>query len=116
MNRFELFRTLRRHVKLSEKRSATYEQNKTAKVLIYIAAGFVICYLVFIAIMLSLIANSLTDMTTSSSSSDSSRSCSSSTSSSGSSASRLRHNSSSPIPSYPSRGTPVWSHSSWAAW
>ena len=64
MNRFELFRTLRRHVKLSEKRSATYEQNKTAKVLIYIAAGFVICYLVFIAIMLSLIANSLTDMTT----------------------------------------------------
>ena len=64
MNRFELFRTLRRHVKLSEKRSATYEQNRTAKVMIYIAAGFVICYMVFISIMLSLIANSLTDMTT----------------------------------------------------
>ena len=64
MNRFELFRTLRRHVKLSEKRSAAYEQNRTAKVMIYIAAGFVICYMMFLAVMLALIANSLSDVTT----------------------------------------------------
>lgn len=64
MNRLELFRTLRRHIKLSEKRSANYEQNRVAKTIIYIAAGFMICYMIFIAVMLSLIANSLTDMTT----------------------------------------------------
>ena len=64
MNRLELFRTLRRHIKLSQKRSTTYEQNRTAKIIIYIASGFVICYMMFIAVMLSLIANSLSDLTT----------------------------------------------------
>lgn len=64
MNRLELFRTLRRHIKLSQKRSVNFEQNRTAKFLIYLGAGFVCCYLMFIAVMLSLIANSLSDLTT----------------------------------------------------
>lgn len=57
MNKFQLFRLLRKHISLSEKRSVIYEQNKTAKVLIYIMSSFVICYMIFIAILLALIAN-----------------------------------------------------------
>jgi hypothetical protein len=57
MNRFQLFRELRRHIKLSEKRSPVYEQNKTAKVVIYLMSGFMILYLVFLAVMFSMIAN-----------------------------------------------------------
>ena len=63
MNKFQLFRTLRRHIKLAEKRSVAYEQNKVAKVLIYIGGAFVVLYLVFIAIMLALIANVSTSQT-----------------------------------------------------
>ncbi|MCI6161476.1 MAG: DUF5687 family protein [Prevotellaceae bacterium] len=57
MNRYELFRTLRKHVKLSEKRSPVYEQNKASKYIIYTMSGFAMLYLIFISVMLSLIAN-----------------------------------------------------------
>ena len=57
MNRLEIYKTLRKHVKLSEKRSLSYEQNKTAKYVIYFFGGFMLIYLIFIAIMMSLIAN-----------------------------------------------------------
>lgn len=57
MNRLEIYKTLRKHVKLSEKRSLSYEQNKTAKYVIYFFSGFMLIYLIFIAIMMSLIAN-----------------------------------------------------------
>ncbi len=60
ISRFSLFKTLRRHKKLSEKRSAVYEQNKAAKIGIYILSGFVIGYMIFISVLLSLIANSST--------------------------------------------------------
>ena len=36
MNRIELIRMLRGHIKLAEKRSAAYEQNRTAKVVMYV--------------------------------------------------------------------------------
>ena len=55
---------LRSHVKLAEKRSAAYEQNRTAKVLIYISSGFVVVYLIFLAILLALIANDSSSTTT----------------------------------------------------
>lgn len=57
MNKFQLFRLLRNHIRLSEKRSAVYEQNKVAKVLIYVMGTFAIFYMIFISIMLALIAN-----------------------------------------------------------
>lgn len=58
MNRFQLFKELRRHIKLSEKRSPVYEQNKTAKAIIYLMGGFLVVYLLFISVMFAMIANS----------------------------------------------------------
>ena len=58
MNRLQLFKTLRQHIKISKKRSLAYELNKTAKVLIYLMSGFFIIYMLFIAIAISLVANS----------------------------------------------------------
>lgn len=57
MRRIEIYRELRHHVKLSEKRSLTYEQNRTAMILGYIMVGFGALYLMFISVMLALIAN-----------------------------------------------------------
>lgn len=64
MNKLHLFRALHHHIKLAEKRSVAYEQNKVAKVLLYIGGSFVVLYLVFIAIMLALIANTSSSQTT----------------------------------------------------
>lgn len=64
MNKLHLFRALRHHIKLAEKRSVAYVQNKVAKVLLYIGGSFVVLYLVFIAIMLALIANTSSSQTT----------------------------------------------------
>ena len=63
MNRLQILRTLRHHIKLSEKRSATYNQNKTAKAVMYVMSGFVIVYLIFLAIMFAMIANDSTTTT-----------------------------------------------------
>jgi len=57
MNKFQLFRLLRKHISLSEKRSVVYEQNKTAKVIMYVMGAFALLYMIFISIMLALIAN-----------------------------------------------------------
>ena len=57
MKRLEIYKTLRKHVKLAEKRSVACEQNKTAKYVIYFFSAFMLIYLIFIAIMMSLIAN-----------------------------------------------------------
>lgn len=57
MNRFQLLRMLRHHISLSEKRSMAYNQNKTAKAVMYVMSGFVIVYLMFLAIMFAMIAN-----------------------------------------------------------
>lgn len=58
MNRFQLFKELRHHIKLSEKRSPVYEQNKTAKAIIYLMSGFMVVYLLFLSVMFAMIANS----------------------------------------------------------
>ncbi|MDO4160359.1 MAG: DUF5687 family protein [Prevotellaceae bacterium] len=57
MNKLQLLRLLRQHVKLSEKRSAIYDQNRFAKFFIYLGGMFVIAYIMFLSIMLALIAN-----------------------------------------------------------
>lgn len=58
MNRYQLFKILRRHRSLSSQRAINYEQNKGAKYLVWFSSSFVLLYLMFIAIMLSMIANS----------------------------------------------------------
>ena len=57
MNRLELFRILRSHLKLSERRSPVWEQNKMGKAFLWFIASFAIFYLVFIAILLSMTVN-----------------------------------------------------------
>lgn len=57
MNKIQLFRILRQHIKLSEKRSAVYEQNKAAKIVIYIMGCILILYMVGMAIVFSLMVN-----------------------------------------------------------
>lgn len=63
MNRFQLLRMLRHHIRLSEKRSTTYNMNKTAKALMYVMSGFVIVYLMFLAVMFAMIANASSSTT-----------------------------------------------------
>ena len=64
MNKLQLLMLLRRHVKLSEKRSIAYEQNKVAKVLVYYVGGAFVClYLVFIAIIMALAAGGTSSYT-----------------------------------------------------
>ena len=57
MNRLQLLIQLRRHRKLAERRALNFQQNKTAKWLIYFMSFFMVGYLIFFAIMFSLIAN-----------------------------------------------------------
>ena len=63
MKRLALFKELRRQRRLAEKRALSYQQNKTAKVVIYTTSSLVLTYLIFIAIMLSLGANNSTSVT-----------------------------------------------------
>ena len=46
MNKIQLFKLLRHNIKLSEKRSPVFEQNKWAKVLIYFLAAMFVIYLI----------------------------------------------------------------------
>lgn len=63
MNRLQLFKELRLHRRLAEKRALNYEQNKGAKIATYIGLAFGFLYFIFIAIMLSLAANSMQSIT-----------------------------------------------------
>ena len=63
MNRLQTIRELRRHRKLAEKRALNFEQNRTAKYVVWFLGGFMIVYLMFFAVMLSLIANESTSTT-----------------------------------------------------
>lgn len=63
MNKFQLFRILRRHIKLSEKRSVVYEQNRSAKVIVYVMGAFLVVYMIAIAIILALAANEVQTIT-----------------------------------------------------
>ncbi len=58
ISRWQLIKTLRKHIRLSEKRSAAFNQNKIAKAIVYVMSGFMVLYLMFFAVMLALVANS----------------------------------------------------------
>ena len=60
MNRFELYKQLRRHLKLAAKRDANFEKNRAAKYIAYGLGSFMLLYLMFFAVMFSLIANEST--------------------------------------------------------
>ena len=63
MNRFQLFKEIRKHRKLAEKRSLDFEKNKTAKYLVWVMWSLMIIYLIGFAIMFALIINSSHSMT-----------------------------------------------------
>ena len=60
MNRLELFRLLRRNVKLSEKRSPALEQSMVAKVMMYIGAALMGAYMIFLGSLLGKIQQFIT--------------------------------------------------------
>ena len=51
MTRYEIFKALRKHAKLAERRSIAWQQNKAAKIFLMIGAGFTIAYLMFFAVI-----------------------------------------------------------------
>ena len=57
MNKFQLFRLLRKHINLSYKRSPAFEQNQWAKVLMYIGAGMFIVYLILYGAIMGMAAD-----------------------------------------------------------
>lgn len=63
MNKIQIYKLLRKHVKLAEKRSELYESNNFAKVLTYIALMALALYIMFFSVMLSLVANSIKQFT-----------------------------------------------------
>lgn len=63
MNRLQIYKELRQHRKLAESRSVNFSQNKIAKYILWFVFSFVTVYLIFIAILLALIANSARTMT-----------------------------------------------------
>lgn len=65
LSRWQLIKILRHHNSLSDKRSLALDQNKIAKVFGYIMLTFIIFYLLFFSVMLSLIANDSTRYTAS---------------------------------------------------
>ena len=54
---------MKRNRKLAEKRAIDYERNKTAKYVLMFLGGFVIVYLIFFAVIFSLVANESTSET-----------------------------------------------------
>lgn len=63
MNRLQIYKELRKHRKLAESRSVNFSQNKIAKYILWFVSSLMVVYLIFIAIMLALIANSTRTMT-----------------------------------------------------
>ena len=57
MNRFQLFKLLRRNNNLAFRRNPAYEQSVAAKVMMVIGGGFMAAYLIFFAVMFSMMAN-----------------------------------------------------------
>lgn len=56
MTRFQLFQLIRRNLRLRDRRSAAFEQNTIAKVLMLLGAGIFICYLIFFGVILGIVA------------------------------------------------------------
>ena len=62
MKALELYRELRHHRKLAEKRNLNLSQNKVARAIIYVCSAVMLLYLMFIAIMFALIVNESDDI------------------------------------------------------
>ena len=56
MNKFQLYKLLRKNTNLSYKRSPAFEQNKWAKALIYIGGGFFATYLIMYGAIIGMTA------------------------------------------------------------
>ena len=56
MTRLQLFRLIRKNLRLGDRRSPAFEQGVIAKVLMFFGAGMFVCYLIFIGVMLGLAA------------------------------------------------------------
>lgn len=63
MNKYQIYKALRRHTSLSKQRAVNYEANRFAQFFVLLGGAFVAGYLIFIAIGLSLVANSLNSIT-----------------------------------------------------
>lgn len=63
MNRLRLLLTLRRHVRLAERRSPVYEQNRWARLLYGASICFAIVYMALVSVPLALAANSSAGLT-----------------------------------------------------
>ena len=57
MNRYQIFKQLRKHRKLAEKRAVNFEQNKAAKWIFWILGLMMIGYLIFFAVIFAMVAN-----------------------------------------------------------
>ena len=57
MNRFKLYRLLRKNTNLSYKRSPAFEQNKWAKAFMAIGGAFFGLYLIIYGILIAMIAD-----------------------------------------------------------
>jgi len=57
MNKFQLYRLLRKNTNLSIKRSPVFEQNKWAKAMIYFGAAFFALYLIIYGCLIALTAD-----------------------------------------------------------
>lgn len=57
MTPIALFRAIRRHTELANERALNYEQNKAAKVILWVCASFGFVYLILIAILLAMAVN-----------------------------------------------------------
>lgn len=56
MTRLQLFRLIRKNLRLGDRRSPAFEQGVIAKVLMFFGASMFVCYLIFIGVMLGLAA------------------------------------------------------------
>ncbi len=57
MNRYHIFKELRRHRQLADRRSLNFSQNRSAKYIVWFMGTFLFIYMLFIAITLSMLAN-----------------------------------------------------------
>lgn len=54
MTRLELFRLIRKNLRLGDRRSPAFEQGVVAKVFLFLGAGMFVCYLIFFGVMMGL--------------------------------------------------------------
>ncbi|MBQ4209410.1 MAG: hypothetical protein II658_00200, partial [Prevotella sp.] len=64
MKKLDLFKALRKHRKLANKRAFNFEQNKVAKYLVWVVYAISFIYMLFFAVILSMAANDSRSMTT----------------------------------------------------